>query len=263
MVYYTGSNNLPKPIDDNFHGQNSWPLNYNQGLYTGDTTGFGASGDCSISAVTPYEKGFETPYWSQNQRNSYNNWVNSRANASANAYFLTDNQYNRGPWSNRGGLADGWGAVNGGKILKISKTGSSSSWTSGCSIAARGDVKSYKHQVARFRSYVWISSGMGSSSKSLRIGIMDSQSSFAVDNLDDWTYIDHVFSTSDVTNPNFLLNLGMDSGGNTREVYLAYPTTHMVFNSSIGYSGKGLGDTFTDMTDAGFISVLQNNDHSH
>ena len=53
MVYYTGSNNLPRPIDDNFHGQNSWPLNYNQGLYTGDTSGFGASG--SVKAIGSQE----------------------------------------------------------------------------------------------------------------------------------------------------------------------------------------------------------------
>ena len=255
MGYYQGSNNVYSKFDRPHYEMMPYPINYNQGGHDG-TAGFGSDGDCTITAESPGNKGFEAPYWSANQWNSYSNTQNSRVNATGNAYMYFGNQYNKGPISNRGGLLDGWGAVSGGKIFKIAKTGNSTSWTSGIMIYARNEVKYVKHSVMRFRAYMWISSGFGSSSKTLRIGIMDSLSSFSVPSLDDWYYVDHVFGTSDVLSPDIRLNVGSDSGGNTREVWMAHPCTYaMTLSSGWNDENKAYDDTI-NMSSACFMGLL-------
>lgn len=255
MGYYQGSNNVYSKFDRPHYEMMPYPINYNQGGHDG-TAGFGSDGDCTITAESPGNKGFEAPYWSANQWNSYSNTQNSRVNATGNAYMYFGNQYNKGPISNRGGLLDGWGAVAGGKIFKISKTGGSTSWTSGIMMYARNEVKYVKHHIMRFRAYIWISSGFGSSSKTLRVGIMDSLSSFSVPSLDDWYYVDHVFGTSDVLSPDIRLNVGSDSGGNTREVWMAHPCTYaMTLSSGWNDENKAYDDTI-NMSSACFMGLL-------
>ena len=255
MGYYQGSNNVYSKFDRPHYEMMPYPINYNQGGHDG-TAGFGNDGDCTITAESPGNKGFEAPYWSANQWNSYSNTQNSRVNATGNAYMYFGNQYNKGPISNRGGLLDGWGAVAGGKIFKISKTGGSTSWTSGIMMYARNEVKYVKHHIMRFRAYIWISSGFGSSSKTLRVGIMDSLSSFSVPSLDDWYYVDHVFGTSDVLSPDIRLNVGSDSGGNTREVWMAHPCTYaMTLSSGWNDENKAYDDTI-NMSSACFMGLL-------
>ena len=255
MGYYQGSNNVYSKFDKPHFEMMPYPINYNQGGHDG-TAGFGNDGDCTITAESPGNKGFEAPYWSANQWNSYSNTQNSRVNATGNAYMYFGNQYNKGPISNRGGLLDGWGAVSGGKIFKIAKTGNSTSWTSGIMIYARNEVKYVKHSVMRFRAYMWISSGFGSSSKTLRIGIMDSLSSFSVPSLDDWYYVDHVFGTSDVLSPDIRLNVGSDSGGNTREVWMAHPCTYAMTLSSGWNDENKAYDNTINMSGACFMGLL-------
>ena len=255
MGYYQGSNNVYSKFDKPHFEMMPYPINYNQGGHDG-TAGFGNDGDCTITAESPGNKGFEAPYWSANQWNSYSNTQNSRVNATGNAYMYFGNQYNKGPISNRGGLLDGWGAVAGGKIFKISKTGGSTSWTSGIMMYARNEVKYVKHSVMRFRAYMWISSGFGSSSKTLRIGIMDSLSSFSVPSLDDWYYVDHVFGTSDVLSPDIRLNLGSDSGGGTREVWMAHPCTYAMTLSSGWNDENKAYDNTINMSGACFMGLL-------
>ena len=255
MGYYQGSNNVYAKFDRPHYEMMPYPINYNQGGHDG-TNGFGSDGDCTITAESPGNKGFEAPYWSANQWNSYSNTQNSRVNATGNAYMYFGNQYNKGPISNRGGLLDGWGAVPGGKIFKISKTGGSTSWTSGIMIYARNEVKYVKHHIMRFRAYIWISSGFGSSSKNLRVGIMDSLSQFSVPSLDDWYYVDHIFGTSDVMSPDVRLNLGSDSGGGTREVWMAHPCTYaMTLSSGWNDENKAYDDTI-NMSSACFMGLL-------
>ena len=255
MGYYQGSNNVYSKFDRPHYEMMPYPINYNQGGHDG-TAGFGNDGDCTITAESPGNKGFESPYWSANQWNSYSNTQNSRVNATGNAYMYFGNQYNKGPISNRGGLLDGWGAVSGGKIFKIAKTGNSNSWTSGIMMYARNEVKYVKHHIMRFRAYIWISSGFGSSSKTLRVGIMDSLSSFTVPSLDDWYYVDHIFGTSDVLSPDIRLNLGSDSGGGTREVWMAHPCTYAVTLSSINNDENKAYDDTINMSSASFMGLL-------
>ena len=255
MGYYQGTNNFYSKFDQPRFEMLPYPINYNQGGHDG-TAGFGNDGDCTITAESPGNKGFEAPYWSSNQWSNYSNTQNSRVNATGNAYMYFGNQYNKGPISNRGGLLDGWGAVGGGKIFKISKTGNSTSWTSGIMMYARNEVKYVKHHIMRFRAYMWISSGFGSSSTSLRIGIMDSLSTFTLPGLDNWYYVDHTFGTSDVLSPDIRLNLGRDSGGNTREVWMAHPCTYAIGLSSRGHHNNKAYDDTINMQSACFIGLL-------
>ena len=103
MGYYQGSNNVYAKFDRPHYEMMPYPINYNQGGHDG-TAGFGSDGDCTITAESPGNKGFEAPYWSANQWNSYSNTQNSRVNATGNAYMYFGNQYNKGPISQRGGF---------------------------------------------------------------------------------------------------------------------------------------------------------------
>ena len=108
----------------------------------------------------------------------------------------------------------------------------------------------------RFRAYMWISSGFGSSSTSLRIGIMDSLSTFTLPGLNNWYYVDHTFGTSDVMSPDIRLNLGRDSGGNTREVWMAFPTTYAMSLSARGHNMNKAYDDTINMSSACFMGLL-------
>ena len=255
MGYYQGGNNFYTKYDQPRYDILPYPINYNQGGHDG-TAGFGSDGDCTITEESPGNKGYEAPYWSANQWSSYSNTQNSRVNATGNAYMYFGSQYNKGPISSRGGLLDGWGAVGGGKIFKIAKTGSTSNWTSGIMMYARNEVKCVKHSIMRFRAYMWISSGFGSSSTTLRMGIMDSLASFSLPGLDNWYYVDHTFGTSDVMSPDIRLNLGNDSGGGTREVWMAFPTTYAMSLSARSHNGNKAYDDTINMSSGCFMGLL-------
>ncbi|HEY1165356.1 MAG TPA: hypothetical protein VGE90_09305, partial [Chitinophaga sp.] len=88
----------------------------------GRPVGFNYNGAMSVQAVHPYTKGFEGPYLSA-----------APAGAAASPEDATETNpywygaFNKGPRATRGGLADGWGSLPGGKILRITgnNTGSS------------------------------------------------------------------------------------------------------------------------------------------
>ena len=198
------------------HDPIAFPINRNQAGNNG-TDGFGNAGDCSISAQDPRYKGYEGNYWPDSTR--ANNTMASSLSVATPSLPYDYGTYNKGPRSSRGGLSAGWEGV-GGNIFKIVKSGTSTSWSNGIYIFSRGSITHYKHAVTRFRAYFFIQSGP----TNLRIGHLDSQSGFAVGAYQEWRYVDHVFGTSDVMKPDFLLSLGPDSGGSTREVWMAFPT---------------------------------------
>ena len=86
MGYYQGGNNFYTKQDHPRYDILPYPINYNQGGHDG-TAGFGNDGDCTITAESPGNKGYEAPYWSSNQWANYNNAQNSRTNATGNAYM--------------------------------------------------------------------------------------------------------------------------------------------------------------------------------
>lgn len=198
----------------------SIPLNYNQAGNNG-TAGFGNNGDCVITSESPLYKGYEGNYWSAGTISGAT-FSSTLAGASPSTPY-NYGSYNKGPRSSRGGLAGGWGAA-GGNIFKIVKSGTSTSWSNGITIYARTNCGHYKHQRARFRAYIFIQSGPAC----LRCGIMDSLTQFCVPSAQEWHYVDVILGTSDVMSPDFLLSLGPDSGGQTREVWMAWPTIEAV-----------------------------------
>ena len=75
--------------------------------------GYMVSGNLVREAVHPYTKGFEGPYW-----HKPDNPASTVDQATEqNPYYF--GLYNMGPRSGRGGLADGWGSIPDGKIIKI------------------------------------------------------------------------------------------------------------------------------------------------
>lgn len=196
------------------------PLNNNQ-AGNGGTTGFGNGGDCSISVLSPLYKGYEGNYWPNSTRNAAT--FSSTLSGATPSTPYDYGQYNKGPRSSRGGLSSGWAHANG-NIFKIVKAGTGYSWANGVYLFAHPRFTHSKHAMTRFKAYIFIESGP----TDLQIGHMDSQSTFNVGASQEWKYIDHIFGTSDVMEPNFLLSLGPTSQGQTREVWMAFPTIEAI-----------------------------------
>lgn len=201
------------------------PLNNNQ-AGNGGTTGFGNGGDCSMSAQSPYYKGYEGHYWPNSTRSTAT--FSSTLSGATPSTPYDYGQYNKGPRSVRGGLGDGW-ANQAGNIFKIVKTGTSTTWSNGVYLFAHPRFTHFKHAMTRFRAYIFIETGP----TELQIGIMDAQSTFSVGAFREWRYIDHILGTSDVMEPNFLLSLGPTSQGQTREVWMAFPTIEAIARSNM------------------------------
>jgi hypothetical protein len=201
------------------------PLNNNQ-AGNGGTTGFGNGGDCSMSAQSPYYKGYEGHYWPNSTRSTAT--FSSTLSGATPSTPYDYGQYNKGPRSVRGGLGDGW-ANQAGNIFKIVKTGTSTTWSNGIYIFSHPRFTHFKHAMTRFRAYIFIETGP----TELQIGIMDAQSTFSVGAFREWKYIDHILGTSDVMEPNFLLSLGPTSQGQTREVWMAFPTIEAIARSNM------------------------------
>jgi hypothetical protein len=201
------------------------PLNNNQ-AGNGGTTGFGNGGDCSMSAQSPYYKGYEGHYWPNSTRSTAT--FSSTLSGATPSTPYDYGQYNKCPRSVRGGLGDGW-ANQAGNIFKIVKTGTSTTWSNGIYIFSHPRFTHFKHAMTRFRAYIFIETGP----TELQIGIMDAQSTFSVGAFREWKYIDHILGTSDVMEPNFLLSLGPTSQGQTREVWMAFPTIEAIARSNM------------------------------
>lgn len=88
---------------------------YMDSVVNGVPEGYSSSG-VEISAVHPYTKGFEGPYRPSRPSNAVDDW--GLATSDAPFWFGV---YNKGPrfpnWG--GGLADGWGGLGSGRILKV------------------------------------------------------------------------------------------------------------------------------------------------
>ena len=226
MAYYQSTANITRQIEHP-HYEAIEVLNYNQDFSNG-TTGVSASGDCSISVVDALYKGFEGNYWSANQIANFNNFANSRANATNSSPF-NYGTYNKGPISGRGGLSGGWGTMSG-KILKIEKTGTTNNYTSRIGFDVRPNLRVHKSAYTGFRGYVWISSGYGSDGRTITFGYLDSLPGFTVPTLDEWYYIDYVGQHSDINTGNTHMSFAAPG---TRQIFLAYPTIYAIRATSV------------------------------
>lgn len=231
MAYYQSTANITRQIEHP-HYEAIEVLNYNQDFSNG-TTGYGSGGDVSISVVDALYKGFEGNYWSSGQRSNFNNFANSRANAT-NSSPMDYGTYQKGPISGRGGLAGGWGTTSG-KILKIEKTGTTNNYTSRINIDVRPNLRVHKSAFTGFRGYVWISSGYGSDRRDITLGYLDSLPGFTVPTLDEWYYIDYVGQHSDINNAN--THMCFQASG-SRQIFLAYPTIYAVRATSVSDHNK-------------------------
>ena len=252
MAYYQSTANVERQIEHP-HYETLEVLNYNQDFSNG-TTGYTTSGDISISTVDALYKGFEGNYWSANQIANFNNFANSRANATNSSPF-NYGTYNKGPISNRGGLAGGWGTTSG-KILKIEKTGTTNNYTSRIGINVRPNLRIHKSQYTGFRGYVWISSGYGSDRRDITLGYLDSLPGFTVPTLDEWHYIDYVGGHSDINNAN--THMCFQASG-TRQIFLAYPTIYAIRATSVSDHNKSpfngnVGSSNTSAAAAAFVT---------
>ena len=252
MAYYQSTANVTRQIEHP-HYETLEVLNYNQDFSNG-TTGYTTSGDISISAVDALYKGFEGNYWSANQIANFNSFANSRANATNSSPF-NYGTYNKGPISNRGGLAGGWGTTAG-KILKIEKTGTTNNYSSRIGIDVRPNLRVHKSAFRGFRGYVWISSGYGSDRRDITLGYLDSLPGFTVPTLDEWHYIDYVGGHSDINNAN--THMCFQASG-TRQIFLAYPTIYAIRATSVSDHNKSpfngnVGSSNTSAAAAAFVT---------
>ena len=252
MAFYQSSANISMQ-HEHPHYESIEVLNYNQDFSNG-TTGVSVSGDISISTVDALWKGFEGNYWSAGQRANFNNFANSRANATNSSPF-DYGTYNKGPISGRGGLSGGWGTMTG-NILKIEKTGTTNNYTSRIGFNVRPNLRVHKSEYTGFRGYVWISSGYGSDSRTITLGYLDSLPGFTVPTLDEWHYVDWVGSHSDINSGN--RHMGFGASG-TRQIFLAYPTVYAIRATSVAahlqspFDGNA-GSSNSNARNAAFVS---------
>ena len=252
MAYYQSTANITRQIEHP-HYESLEVINYNQDFSNG-TTGYTTSGDVSISVVDALYKGFEGNYWSANQIANFNSFANSRANATNSSPF-NYGTYNKGPISNRGGLAGGWGS-NSGKILKIEKTGTTNNYTSRIGLEPRPNLRAWKSQHTGFRGYIWISSGFGSDSRTIYLGYLDSLPAFTVPTLDEWHYIDWTGGHSDINAS--VRHMCFQASG-TRQIFLAYPTIYAIRSTSVSDNGQSpfsgnVGSSNSSAAGASFVS---------
>lgn len=83
----------------------------------GRPVGFSSTGSVVIEAVHPFTKGFEGPYVKDKPANAA-----QTVDAATDETPFWFGRYNKGDRNKRGGLADGWGGIKDGHILKITST---------------------------------------------------------------------------------------------------------------------------------------------
>ncbi|WP_461639629.1 hypothetical protein [Labilibaculum euxinus] len=188
--------------------------------------GFTSSGNLILEAVHPYTKAFEGPYVPTKPSNASTS-VN-QANENSPYWFGV---YNKGPRVNRGGLADGWGSYEGGKILKIS--GDNSSQSTMVYFPFEGNVLTNK---VRFTAWIKIvkgqevsfgtDAGYGNVSRGLTI-----TKTMTDNGTDGWYRINAVVMISQITHL-YRNSFALGLKGDDIEVYLAVPHLNVIENAS-------------------------------
>jgi hypothetical protein len=177
----------------------------------GALAGYSATGSATIAAVSPNTKGFEGPYTpSQGSATA----ASLDAATASTPYWY--GVFNIGPRMGRGGLANGWGGLGDGNILKItSPANSSRQYYDGCFISLTAPAK---RSQLRFRGWVWIQSG---TYNTFWLSIIDAGQSITISNYNTWTYIDQLVSSSQVTDSDFRINWLYSSDTRAVEMYFA------------------------------------------
>lgn len=116
-------------------------------------TEFYAAAGVTIEAVHPFTKAFEGPYVETKPSSATDD---PSLATKENPYWY--GRYNKGPRLSRGGLADGWGGISNGNILKITKEASQTQPTSFNSVFFT-QTKMALHNRVRFRAYLYIEEG--------------------------------------------------------------------------------------------------------
>jgi len=193
---------------------------------TGKPLYFSTRGNVVVEAVHPFTKAFEGPYTEEKPANA----VDDPELATKDTPYWYGIE-NKGPRISRGGLADGWGGISDGHILKITKPANTSTegfqslQFSGTRLAATDRIvfEAYIKIVKGNRVGFGVDSGyMGSA----RGHIVTKEQTLSAPQ--GWFKVSAIIGTSSVVVPissNFLL--GFDSQDEI-EVYLALPTAYIV-----------------------------------
>ncbi len=193
---------------------------------TGKPLYFGARGDVVVEAVHPFTKAFEGPYTEEKPSNAVDDPELATAD---NPYWF--GRENKGPRISRGGLADGWGGISDGNILKITKPANTS--TEGFqSVDFSGTRLAATDQIV-FEAYVKIVKGnrIGFGADSGYLGsagghIVTKEQTLSAPQ--GWQKVSAIIGTSNVVQPfssNFLL--GFDAADEI-EMYMALPTAYIL-----------------------------------
>jgi hypothetical protein len=173
--------------------------------------GFGATGSCSITAMSPNTKGFEGPY--QSSQGSATAASPDAATAGTPYWYGV---YNLGPRMGRGGLANGWGGLGDGNILRMTAPANTSrNYYDGCTIGLPYPIK---RNYLRFRGWVWIQSG---TMNTFWISIIDAGQAITIPNYNTWTYVDQLCGMSQVTDADCRINFLYSSDTRAVEMYFA------------------------------------------
>jgi hypothetical protein len=210
MAFYSDSNLSGVTFKDSSPNlrQNSF---LRSSASSGALTGYSALGSASIAAVSPLTKGFEGPYTpSQGSATA----ASLDAATSSTPYWY--GVFNIGPRMGRGGLANGWGGLGDGNILKITAPANTSrQYYDGCYISLPVPAK---RNSLRFRAWVWIQSG---TYNSFAVSIIDAGNWITIPNYNTWTFIDQVVYSSSVTDADFRINWLYSSDTRAVEMYFA------------------------------------------
>lgn len=194
--------------------------------------GYGASG-VSISAVHPYTKGFEGPYT-----------PTSPASAVTDPALATLEKpiwygiYNKGPrfpnWG--GGLADGWGGLGGGNILKV--TGAYTSGTENRQVYFPMARRTYAGRLG-FRAWIYLAKGSEIRFGS-HAGYQNTGGNLAFKKADiekspqGWKFVDFVIDTNSGMQVNGQCMAMGFSCNEEVEAYIAMPYLYTMLNQQVG-----------------------------
>jgi len=177
----------------------------------GSLGGYGATGSCSIAAMSPNHKGFEGPY-TPTQGGATAASLDAATSSTPYWYGV----FNIGPRMGRGGLANGWGGIGDGNILRITAPANTSrNYYDGCTIGLPYPIK---RNYLRFRGWVWIQSG---TMNTFWISIIDAGQSVTIPNYNTWTYVDQLCGMSQVTDTDCRINFLYSSDTRAVEMYFA------------------------------------------
>ena len=193
----------------------------------GRPIGFNYNGAMSVQAVHPYTQGFEGPYLAA-----------APAGAAASPDDATETSpywygvFNKGPRATRGGLADGWGSLPGGKILRIAGNNTGAS-----TLIQFPMEKSALTGKVRLRAWIKIVSGdlvgfgYDAGQGNAAWGNFNVTKATADTGPQGWYYIDNIVPISRVTSiagNSFCMGIK----GSNFEVYLALPHLSVVEDQS-------------------------------